>query len=589
MDLTDRADLDIPNGEDGIAAGMIAGMGGNGGVIGAGQIQPAEEGFHSALESEEVGFAAVAAYHKDSLFLRQILALAGKVLAGDLVEPCFGIAVIVVAGQGIQHAGQPRGAHDGGILAERIGDDDGSAHGMIGRQADLIVHLGAHEGVGDDLIVAHGDHGVIDAALEILLRRDNGLRRAAQGGGGDLIVAVHTGYFLGDIGLLLQISAVAGNDALIAHHGDLQGTQRFHHLLTGEGDAEETVHPVGIEGDAAQGMVGVVDIDDAGNHLTGAQLLHQLQGAQQGAFAVHGVQTFFKAAGGFGAHPQLFGGEADAAALEAGGFKDDGIGVIVDAAVFAAHDARYGAGLFGIGNDQHLRGELPHGAIQGGDGLARGGIAYHDLAVLDILEIEGVHGLAVFQHDIVGDIDDVIDGADTAGTQALLQPAGRGRYLDIADDGRHIALAELGIFHPDLQQVVYIAAGALYHGGMQMQRQAVGCSGFPCQTNDGKAIGTVGGDFEFHDGIIEADGGADVLADGAGFLQDEDAVLDSVGEIVGGEPQLLERAEHTVGFHAAQLAAGNGDAAGQVGFVQGSGDQIAHMDILGAGDDLYWL
>ena len=129
-------------------------MGGNGGIIGTGQVQAGKQAFHGALEGEEIGFAAVAAYHKDSLFLRQILALTGQVLAGDLVKPCFGIAVIVVAGQRIQHAGQPGGAHDGGILAERIGDDDGFAHGMIGRQADLIVHLGAHEGVGDDLIVA---------------------------------------------------------------------------------------------------------------------------------------------------------------------------------------------------------------------------------------------------------------------------------------------------------------------------------------------------------------------------------------------------------------------------------------------------
>ena len=199
-----------------------------------------------------------------------------------------------------------------------------------------------------------------------------------------------------------------------------------------------------------QGVVGVVNINDTGDDLARTQLLHQFQSTQQRAFAVHGVKSLFKSAGGLGTHAQLFGGQAHAAALKAGGFKNNGIGVFMDTAVLAAHHARYGAGLFGIGDDQHFGGKLPHGAVQRGDGLTGGGIADDDLTVLDILEVKGVHGLTVFQHDVVGDIHDIIDGADAAGTQAFPQPAGRRLHLDIADDCRHIAPAQLGIFHTHL-------------------------------------------------------------------------------------------------------------------------------------------
>ena len=65
---------------------------------------------------------------------------------------------------------------------------------------------------------------------------------------------------------------------------------------------------------------------------------------------------------------------------------------------------------------------------------------------------------------------------------------------------------------------------------------------------------------------------------------------DRVGEVVlGGQAQLLERAEHTVGRHAAQLALFDLHAAGQHGLVQRRGHQIADVDVPRAGDDLHRL
>ena len=88
--------------------------------------------------------------------------------------------------------------------------------------------------------------------------------------------------------------------------------------------------------------------------------------------------------------------------------------------------------------------------------------------------------------------------------------------------------------------------------------------------------------------------GLDVGGDG-GLLRVQRLVVvqqrgggdDSVGIIVlGGEAQLLQGAEHTVGRYAPELALFNFRAVGEQGLVLGHGHQIAHMDIPCAGDDL---
>ena len=49
---------------------------------------------------------------------------------------------------------------------------------------------------------------------------------------------------------------------------------------------------------------------------------------------------------------------------------------------------------------------------------------HHDAPVGQVFEIEGVQGLAHLQHHIVGDVDDIVDGALAHRSQAVLQPVG---------------------------------------------------------------------------------------------------------------------------------------------------------------------
>ena len=65
---------------------------------------------------------------------------------------------------------------------------------------------------------------------------------------------------------------------------------------------------------------------------------------------------------------------------------------------------------------------------------------------------------------------------------------------------------------------------------------------------------------------------------------------DSIGEVVlRRHAEFLERAEHTVGLDAAQLALFDLDAAGQMRAGKRGGYIVAHMDVPRAGDDLHGL
>ena len=116
-----------------------------------------------------------------------------------------------------------------------------------------------------------------------------------------------------------------------------------------------------------------------------------------------------------------------------------------------------------------------------------------------------------------------------------------------------------------------------------------GGGGLPSQADDGVAIGTVVGDFKIHHGVVISNDGIDVIAGLAILFQNPDAILDGIGEVVQGEPQLLQGAEHAVGRFTPELAFGDVDAAREPGVVQSGRNQVPIADILGPGDNLHRL
>jgi len=59
--------------------------------------------------------------------------------------------------------------------------------------------------------------------------------------------------------------------------------------------------------------------------------------------------------------------------------------------------------------------------------------------------VEGVQWLAEFVEDEIGDIDHIIDGADTDGGQSVFEPVGRGPHLYIFDTDTGVSGAGGGV------------------------------------------------------------------------------------------------------------------------------------------------
>ena len=120
------------------------------------------------------------------------------------------------------------------------------------------------------------------------------------------------------------------------------------------------------------------------------------------------------------------------------------------------------------------------------------------------LQVIGMHGLSVFLHHIVGDVHQVIDGADSHGSQPSLHPL-RGRPdLDILDDPCTVTRAQVRIFHRNLHIVVdVLVISCLCHH--RRHKCFVKCSrSFSCDPDHTEAVHPVGRHLIFHDYIVQS-------------------------------------------------------------------------------------
>ena len=498
-----------------------------------------ENGLDGPLHGVEVHVLAVGAQGEHLGLVGQAVLPAGQIDPGQLIEPGGLVAVVVVAGEDIQHGGQGGGAHDGGVLPQRVEDLEALAGGVVAGPADLVIAGGGDEGVGDDLVIPEGAAERAQPVFQLLL---GGV--AAQGGlaphkgDGDVVVPVEPGHLLGQIGDALHVGAPGGDDHVGGAVGevvllgvDLHPLQIFVLLRGGDVGTQQGIHPLRIHADGAGLGYVVEDVDDAVHHLAGSQQLHQLAGPLDGGEGVHGIQALFELGAGLGAHAQGQGTLADAGAVEAGGLEHHVGGVGDDLAVLAAHDARkaHGPGL--VGDDQVVGIELAHLAVQGGQLLALLRPADDDSAALHIAVVEGVHGLAVLQHDVVGDIHDVVDGTHAHGAQPLPHPLGGGGDLHVAYHPGGVPGHQVGRRGLHVQQLgEHAGAAALHHRLVEGERGVVGGGHLPGQADDGQAVGPVGGDLKLHYMVVGVDDGLEIVAGLAVLAEDEDAVWDAVGE-----------------------------------------------------------
>lgn len=168
-----------------------------------------------------------------------------------------------------------------------------------------------------------------------------------------------------------------------------------------------------------------------------------------------------------------------------------------------------------------------------------------DLSIGESIEVEGVEWLSAFEHDVVGDIDDVINGVDADGGESIAEPCGAGADADSANKSGVVFGAE--VFAVDVD-------GDGGSGGLG--RFGDGGSGDP-------------------QGLLKEDGD---------FARDADmseAIRAVAGDFeVDGDVRLAEAIGHVMEFF--EVESGEGEAAGE--FVSGVGQADVVGEPVAAGD-----
>ena len=157
-----------------------------------------------------------------------------------------------------------------------------------------------------------------------------------------------------------------------------------------------------------------------------------------------------------------------------------------------------------------------------------------------------MQGLTELEHDVVGDIHQRADRADTAAQQTLLHPVGaRCTRIHAAQDAAAIARAGRGRIEHDLATVGDGGRHRFDHGrdeGHTGDRRH-----FARDTGETQAVGAVGGELDREQRVVEGEQVAHIATDLGGLGQGHEAA------VIFRETQLAGRAQHAEGFDPAQL------------------------------------
>jgi len=299
---------------------------------------------------------------------------------------------------------------------------------MVVRQHKLVQLARTFKGIGAGLEKALAQHQVLD-----FLERQLAGISAAQGGllarkqgRFDLVIAIDPGDFLGQIGFALEIGPEAGHlDTQVAgnigHQAAQPGQDRLHLILAQVG-AEEVIDC----GRAAQQnrrlrMVGP-DIDPALEDIATGELFDQFTGPVDRPADIVDIEPLFKPGRGIGPKAHGLGGAAHRLGIERGRFQKDRGCAGCDFGVLCAHHASQGHRPVAVSDHQHLVIEGPVDAVERAQHFTRRRPPDDDRTAGQLLEVKGMHRLAQLEHDIVRNIHDIVDRADTGAAQAAAQP-----------------------------------------------------------------------------------------------------------------------------------------------------------------------
>ncbi len=312
-------------------------------------------------------------------------------------------------------------------------------------------------------------------------------------------------------------------------------------------DAEYLVHPLGSHVDPCGPDRLRIHVDRTGHRLRRRDLGEQFHRPHRAAARTVRVDAALEAGTGLRTQAETLRRPRDTARLEVRRLQQDlgrGVRHLGRGAAHDAGDALRGA--LAVADEEIGAGQLAFHAVERCHLLAVAREPHHDAATREPAEVVRVQRTAAFEHDVVGDVDDIADRAHPRESQPALHPTGRRSHHDVRGEGDE-ARTTVGRLDHDVRarDLADDRRGLVL---FDVERKAEVGGEVAGDADDAHRVGTVGRDREVEDDVVEPEHLAHVGPERRVRRQLEDA-----GVIVA-ESELTRRAQHAFRHDAHDLA-----------------------------------
>ena len=326
--------------------------------------------------------------------------------------------------------------------------------------------------------------------------------------------------------------------------GEAERVQRRARLRFGEVRAEQTAQSGMGERNAGRGARAGEYVANALRRLAARRLQDEADGAAQRPLREFRIQPLLKAQRGVRPQLERVRRPPRVDRVERRGLQQHIAGGCGHFGVRAAHHAREPYRALRIGDHQHRRTQHMLLPVEAREAFPLDGGADDDPRVPHGVHIEGVQRLPVLQHHIVGDVDDVVDGAMPRVLQPLPQPIGRRPDADASDERAGVARAQIRVGDLDAHRVPYRGARLRVVGGGLGDALAGARRGLMRDAQHGEAVPPIRRDLNLQRAAGRQNVG-ERRADRSVAVQHEDAL------VLVAQPQFALRADHARRLDAA--------------------------------------
>ena len=381
-----------------------------------------------------------------ALLTRPLARRAGGERGADLEQPDVGHAVGPVGLHQPHQAGEQPAAEPGLVGRERI--EQAHAAVTVGgthRQAHYLVEPLGHEAA------AHR------GGRRLLGRVGQGADAERAQIGREVVIAVEPGDLLDEVDLAPQVGPPAGyvycDPAVLgfAHRGRADRNQVPLELGPRQLDAQHLRHSRRPEEDARRVRRHGPEVHRRLVQGAARGREDQLDAAAHGRLATPAVDPALEPVARLGAQVEVAPRPAGAGRVPHGGLEQDIAALDAHLRVGPAHHPREADDPFAVGDRHHFRRERALDVVEGHQPLAGPRPPDHQGPAPEPGQVVRVHRLVQLEHDVVGGIHHVVDGAHPYRFQPAAKPLGRRADGSPANHGRVEAGAGFRILdgHPE--------------------------------------------------------------------------------------------------------------------------------------------